>query len=98
VSSAFPSNLDAFTYSAIVAARVKLHAAPSIYSQSIAVLSYDLVKVQDWTQDRKWVRVVSPSGAIGYVVSSYIRSPIDLRATFERVDGKWMMVGFFAGD
>jgi hypothetical protein len=98
VSSAFPSNLDAFTYSAIIAPRVKLHVAPSMDSQSIAVLSYDLVKVQDWTQDRKWIRVVSPSGAIGYVASSYVRSPIDLRATFERIDGQWMMVGFFAGD
>jgi hypothetical protein len=38
------------------------------------------------------------NGRSGFVRREHVRSVIDYRATFEKVDGKWLMTTFLAGD
>jgi hypothetical protein len=39
-----------------------------------------------------------PDGRAGFVDSRFVRSPIDYRAAFARIDGRWQMTLFLAGD
>ena len=39
-----------------------------------------------------------PDGRAGFVDRRDLRSPIDHRAAFSRIDGRWQMTLFLAGD
>jgi hypothetical protein len=41
---------------------------------------------------------VLPGGRRGFVHAAYARSPVDYRAYFTRVDGRWQLTLFLAGD
>ena len=98
VSGSWPKNVDCFTHCAVIAQSAPLLTKPLVGAKSITALSYELVAVHSWSTDRKWVRVSTLKGITGYVSGDYLRSPIDLRAVFEYIDGKWVMVDFVAGD
>ncbi len=110
-SSAFPNDLgDAddsgfYIYSAITGENVRVRARPSASAPIIATLSYDIVRAKFFSTDEDegsdvpgWIRIITPSGKQGYVSEKYIRSPIDYRACFRRVKGKWLMTSFIGGD
>jgi hypothetical protein len=44
------------------------------------------------------VRVRLASGVTGFVAAPFVRSPVEHRAIFERVGGRWVMRAFVAGD
>jgi hypothetical protein len=98
VSSSWPKNMDCFSYAAVIAPSVRLHIGPGLGTKPIGVLSYDLVKIQAWTVDRKWVKVSTEKGLSGYISSDSVRSPINYRAAFERIGDRWVMVSFVSGD
>ncbi len=106
IRNKLPTGGDAFSYSAIAAARVPLYSRPETAAPPVALLSYDVVEVDHehsvWKgADREellWVKIKTMKGREGYVQGDKIRSAVDQRAYFKKVRGKWMMYVFIAGD
>ena len=106
VTSRFPAGFDEFESGAITGKDVCLYARPQAGAPVLGTLSYDVVKVLDWSGERsqkattkdRWVLIRTPQGRRGYVRHEFVRSPVDFRAYFAKVNGRWMMVGLIAGD
>lgn len=106
----FPNDLDGFEYHAIFGSNVNLRERPGTDSPVIAMLSYNVVRVDEQRSTRKktgpgeydfeydWYAVETLGGKKGFVKSEYVRSPIDYRAGFEKKRGIWKMTFFIAGD
>jgi len=75
-----------------------LHAAPDPSSAVVATLDWDLVTVLEWQEGRAWQLVRLADGRTGHVRATALRSPVDYRAGFQRIDGNWRMIAFIAGD
>ena len=89
---------DPFTAALAIRPGGALHEAADAASPIIATLEWDLVTVPEWNGDAAWQRVEMADGRSGFVRSSELRSPIDYRAGFRKVDGRWRMMTFIAGD
>ena len=102
VYSKFPPDLDAYDYSVIIGKNVIVRKSPDSAAPPITTLSYHIVRVAKTLHDDSdkpvWVKVVTPSGEKGYVSAKEIRSPLDYRAGFRQVDGKWVMIALVCGD
>ena len=106
VFSAFPDDADAFSYLAIVGENVNVRAQPSLNAPVLTTLSYDLVKRLDNlrlaeetpTGPRRWLKIATPQGRPGYVAAQHARSPLDYRAGFKKINGRWLMAVLVAGD
>lgn len=104
--SNFPVDLDAFEYYVIFGNNVRLREEPDLKSKVIAVLSYNIVRVdfQNSVNDGKaeptylWLKVETLGGKKGFVDAKYVRSAIDYRAIFEKKGRVWKMTAFVAGD
>ncbi|MBX3292224.1 MAG: SH3 domain-containing protein [Acidobacteria bacterium] len=107
--SAWPDDLDSFEHLSIFGFDVNLRERPSTDSRVLGQLSYNVVRVDtSKSVTRKaggrelggftWYYVETLGGKKGYVSADYVRSPIDLRAGFERKRGAWRMTYFIAGD
>jgi hypothetical protein len=100
----FPNSIDSFEHGAIIGENVRVRKEPKLDSAVVDTLSFDIVKVLDWNPNlpagmkEKWVIVSLRDGGNGYVAGTYIRSPIDYRAGFEKKDGKWSLIFFVSGD
>jgi hypothetical protein len=106
VYSAWPEDFDcgeeARCY-AVTAENVNVRREPSSTAPIVASLSYDIVKSKGEEPAAAktaegWTRITTPSGAVGYVATKFIRSPDGYRAGFARVKGKWLMTALVAGD
>jgi len=100
-----PQVADAFTHSAIIAARVPIYSKPDAASPAVTFLSYDVVEVDNerriWEGDSEellWARIKTLKGQEGYVQGDKIRSAAGWRAYFKKIRGKWLMYIFLAGD
>jgi hypothetical protein len=98
VSGAWPPDADPFSYTAVIARNVRLRARPDPNAPVLGTLSYNILKVVDWTADRHWVKVMTDNGTIGFVSAKFLRASIDYRAFFTQINGKWMLTAFVAGD
>ena len=87
-----------FTKGFIVGESVPLRDRPSKYGKPIRMLSYDVVDVDEWNEEAKFLKVRLSDGQEGYVSAHSIRSAVDYRAIFEKRNGKWQMTTFVAGD
>jgi hypothetical protein len=102
--SRWPGAIDSFEHVAVVGARVIVRASPSTPSAALASLSFAVVPVARDSKARPvaaaedWTAVRLSDGRTGYVANRYVRSPIDYRAIFARVDGDWRLITFIAGD
>jgi len=102
--SKFPEEIDGFTHGVIIGENVRVRKEPGTAGEVIGTLSYDIVKVIDWepktagANKEKWVLVSLGKEARGYVAETYIRSPIDYRAGFEKREGRWELTFFVSGD
>jgi len=102
----FPEDLDAFEYQVIFDNNVNLRARPDLKAETVAQLSYNVVKVdyQNSVADKNkegkylWLKVETLGGKKGFVSAKFVRSPIDYRACFEKKNGRWKMTTFVAGD
>ena len=103
-NSKFPSSLDAFEHGVILGEQVEARQKPEMGSPVIAILSFDIVSIADWTpvlaadSRRQWIAVQLAGGTQAFVPQDQIRSPIDYRAMFEKRDGNWLMTILVAGD
>lgn len=102
--NSFPTDLDAFDYSAIFGSSVNVRAKADENSPVVANFSYNVVKIIKTVGAPKnpektlWYEVQSLSGKRGFVKAEFVRSPIAYRAGFEKKAGKWTMTFFVAGD
>lgn len=101
----FPEDLDAFEHKVIFGNNVNLRERPSIDSTVVAVLSYNIVKVdlerpasENGGTGSGWERVETLGGKKGFVKNEFVRSPVDYRAGFAKRRGVWKMITFVAGD
>jgi hypothetical protein len=98
VSSHWP-DVDGFENIAIVGNKVNVRATPKADGKVLQTLSYEVVPVDATNNgNAQWVAVKLPAGKKGYVARSFARSPVDYRAFFAKVDGRWQMVSLLAGD
>ena len=75
-----------------------MHRAADANSPIVARLAWDVVTIGDYAHPDEWVPVTLADGRNGFVRREHLRSPIDYRAAFEKVDGRWRMTVFIAGD
>jgi hypothetical protein len=94
----FPDKLDAFTTVAIIKPNVPVRQTPSASAPVVETLSYDIVKKEWEFRDPKWIKITTPNNKQGYVLHQEARSPIDYRASFIKVNGRWKMRTFISGD
>lgn len=98
VSANWP-DVDGFENIAIIGNKVNVRKAPQLDGEVLQTLSYEVVPLD--TKDHgndQWVAIKLPNGKKGYVSRSYTRSSVDYRAFFAKVDGRWQMTTFVAGD
>lgn len=93
----FPEDLDSFEYWAIIEKDVAVRSRPEARAPVMQRLSYALVPAESLTGNTKWVKVKLPEGP-GFVPAASIRSPVDYRAAFEKVRGKWKLTALVAGE
>jgi hypothetical protein len=100
VFSRWPDDFDAFEYVALVGSGVRVRSAPSPEAPVIATQSFAILRLEgdSYSRHSPWTFVVVPDGRRGYVSTDLVRSPVGYRAFFERIDGRWQMTVFIAGD
>ena len=103
----FPGDLDIYGHGAIIADKVPLKSAPIHTAQNVAILSYDLLKVEDWrsvaekssNQIISWIKVSTMDGRKGYVDKKFVRSPTDYSACFLfTAKTGWKMTSLISGE
>lgn len=64
----------------------------------VMLLENHILLEQENTAPEGWLHARLTNGQSGYVRLTAVRNVIDLRASFEMRDGKWVMTGFLGGD
>lgn len=101
VFARWPADRDAFEHVAVVGSGVRVRAAPDPSSPVVGALSFCIVRLREPLPPggpRSWARIEFGAGRTGYVDGRYVRSPIDYRAHFAKIDGRWQITLFLAGD
>ena len=102
-----PIELDNFVHQIVFGKDVALRREPSLESEVITRLSYNVVTiVGDKTVTietgehtvAEWYYVKTLGGLEGYMSVKFVRSPLDYRAIFQKRNNRWSMVSFVAGD
>ncbi len=81
----------------IVGSNVNVRTKPSLTGEVIASLSYAVLRFVE-RETEGWTKVRLAGGRTGFVADEFLRSPIDYRAIFAKVDGRWRLSAFVAGD
>jgi hypothetical protein len=97
VFAAWPSRLDSFECAAVVGDRVRVRASADPGSAVVGDVSYEIVQVLPAYQARV-TQVRLANGRSGFIASSFVRSPVDYRAIFQKAGGRWRLRAFVAGD
>ena len=99
VYSRWPDGFDSFECAAITGRNVRLRSEPRLDASIVTMVSHAIVqRLNDTVDENLWVHVRLGDGRTGYVWHAYVRSPIDHRALFNLIDGRWRMTAFVAGD
>jgi hypothetical protein len=100
VFSRWPEDRDAYSGMAVLGSDVRVREAASPEAPVIQVLAFSIVEAAAGTapSDSRWNAVKLLSGQTGFVDARYLRSPLDYRIHFARVDGRWQVMSFLAGD
>jgi hypothetical protein len=103
----FPSQFDAASSALVLGKRVHVRSSPTLRSPIIATLTYAIVSLPEgWSRhldpdghsDLVWLQIGVGGGRIGFVAERYVRSPIGLRVTFMKRNGRWVLTGWAEGD
>jgi hypothetical protein len=94
----WPGQFDSFEHVAVLGKNVRVRAEPSLNGRILTALSFDVVQLAAPDTDSEWMRIKLRDGRTGYISSRYVRSPVDYRALFNKIDGRWWMTAFVAGD
>ncbi|MGZ8998844.1 MAG: SH3 domain-containing protein [Allosphingosinicella sp.] len=89
---------DPFATFLVIRPGATMHASADAGSAVLANLDWDLVERVEWAGENPWWKVRLADGREGYVRGVDLRSPVDYRAGFERIDGRWQMTVFITGD
>jgi hypothetical protein len=93
---------EPFEYAVATEPSVEVYAKPDTTSPVMAILHYHFVRSLDGGHLREkqplFVKIQTPSGKVGFVRSSQVRSQLDYRAGFNKIAGKWRMTTLIAGD
>jgi hypothetical protein len=94
------SPIDAYEAYVVIGQAVRARSSPDPNSAVLASLSYDFVAQDRSAQDvpSGWVAVRLASGQKAFVLSRYLKSPIDCRISIHRRGSRWLLVGYFCGD
>lgn len=99
VSSRWPDAVDGFEHVALVGSHVRIRAAAGEQAPVLETLSYAILRLRGNSYpQRPWTAVELPDGRAAFVASDLVRSPIEYRAEFRRIDGRWRMTIFIEGD
>jgi len=93
----WPDRFDSFECAAVTGANVRLRMAPRLDAPIIASVSYSIVHLVEPATGALWSRVQLGDGRTGSMWHAYVRSPIDYRALFNVIDGRWRMTAFCCG-
>jgi hypothetical protein len=100
--SNWPESRDAFEYAVVTDAQVAVRSQPTDKSPVLETLRYNFVRPLDVTpaqgKPRPWTKVKTDSGKTGYIPTKSLRSSLDYRAGFTKINGNWRLVIFVAGD
>jgi hypothetical protein len=96
VFSRWPDRFDSFECAAIAGRDVRVRGAARLDAPIVTTVSYAIVRMLD--RGERWSQVQLGDGRRGYVARAYVRSPVDFRALFNLLDGRWRMTAFVAGD
>ena len=96
----FPELGEAHEYTVVLGKNVNVHSKPSADAPILETLSFNVLKLSqvDANERTQWVEIKTPGGHTGYISAKDVRSPLDYRASFKKVKGRWMLVTFIAGD
>jgi Bacterial SH3 domain len=94
----WPEPFDSFEHVAVLGKNVRVRSEPGTKGKILTALSFDVVKLAAPATDSEWTRIKLRDGRTGYISSRYVRSPVDYRALFNKIDGRWRMTAFVAGD
>lgn len=94
---AWPDGVDAFEHRLVVGENVNVRAAAQADAPVLTQLSHAIVRAESFS-DEPWSPIVLETGEVGYVASRFVRSPIGYRMGFVKVDGRWRITFFVAGD
>jgi len=103
VFALWPDDLDGFEWIAATGSRTMLYAKPENGAKTLADVTHQFL---EFASEAPYARDAAPAGWLhvkagrttGYVKESQARSPMDYRAVFENVDGRWRLRAFVAGD
>jgi hypothetical protein len=98
VYSNWPEQFDAFECAAVTGTSVRLRSAARLDAPVVASVSHSIVRLIEPAPRELWARVQLGDGRTGYMWHAYVRSPVDYRALFNLIDGRWRMTAFVAGD
>jgi hypothetical protein len=99
VFSTWPQEKDAFAHMAAIGTGIRVRSSPGVTSPVVDTLDYSIVEIVEFpAADVQWVQVKLAQGRKGFVDSRYLRSPIDYRIHFAKLDGRWQVLLFLAGD
>ncbi len=105
VYSAFPSDLDGFETIVVTAPDAVMRDKPKADAPVVRKLDHDILtivtpakKLQHESGPNDWLEVKDAAGKQGFVLQRDMRSPIDFRAGFKKIKGRWRMVDLVVGD
>jgi hypothetical protein len=98
VFAAWPDSLDSFECAAVVGDRVRVRSSADPGSAVVGNVSYEIVQVLPAQQESATTQVRLANGRTGFIASSFVRSPVDYRAIFQKAGGQWRLRAFVAGD
>src|SRR5688572_24197903 len=96
--SRWPDGIDAFDFAAVTGSNVRIRTAPSLNAPVVTTVSYAILEVVYEQKPVEGWTAVKLDGKTAYLGARYIRSPVDYRARFEYIEGRWRLLMFLAGD
>jgi len=97
VFARWPKDADAYKQLAVIGHQVRLRAAPSTEAAVSAAVDFALLE-RAGPDAGGWTPVIAPGGTKAYVARALVRSPLEHRLVFGKVDGRWQVTAFVAGD
>ena len=78
---------------------IRVRGAPNIDSNVVGSLDFSIVELAEpLAADAKWVQVKLSEDRTGFVDAKLLRSPVEYRINFAKMEGRWQIVFFLAGD
>ena len=90
----FPSG-DIFDYCYINGTNVNLRDSPSLDSNILMQMSFELVKLLEYKSD--WIKIETLNGIEAYVYRKYVGFFLSDKICFRKIENEWKIVGYIGG-